>query len=199
MRDERGDRALSQAGIHREGHVGRAKELVDDLRHEHRQALAAEFGRRRDADPAAFDDLLEGVLETRRRGHAAVALALAAFLVADAIERSQHLLAELGGLAENSFDDVRRCVGEAGQVGIAVDAEDVVKQELHVIDRRLVARHEFGSPGCESQHECRGRQESKEAACLGAAKSETQAGRPRACFWRGEISRGCFANHKSQF
>ena len=53
----------------------------------HRQALAAEFRRRRDADPAAFDDLLEGVLETRRRGHAAVALALAAFLVADAIER----------------------------------------------------------------------------------------------------------------
>ena len=144
---QRGDRALGQPRIHREGHVGRAQELVDDLRHEHRQALAAELGRRRDADPAAFDDLLEGVLEARRRGHAAVALALAAFLVADAIERRQHLLAELGGLAENGLDDVGRCVGEAGQIGIAVDVEDVVQQELHVIDRRLVARHGFGSPG----------------------------------------------------
>ena len=78
-------------------------------------------------------------------------LALAAFLVADAVERRQHLLAELGGLAENGLDDVGRCVGEAGQIGIAVDVEDVVQQELHVIDRRLVARHEFGSPGGESQ------------------------------------------------
>ena len=37
-----------------------------------RQALAAEFRRRRNADPAAFDDLLEGVLEAGRRGDAAV-------------------------------------------------------------------------------------------------------------------------------
>ena len=63
----------------------------------------------------------------------------------------EHLLAELGGLAEDGLDDIGRRVGEAGQVGIAVDVEDVVQQELHVIDRRLVARHDFGSPGGESQ------------------------------------------------
>ena len=146
VRDQRRDRALRQPRIHGEGHVGRAQELVDDLRHDHRQALAAELGRRRDADPAAFDDLLEGVLESGRRGHAAVAGALAAFLVADAVERGQHLLAELGGLAEDRLDDVGRRIGEAGQVGIAVDVEDVVQQELHVFDRRLVARHGLDPP-----------------------------------------------------
>ena len=81
--------------------------------------------------------------------------ALAAFLVADAIERRQHLLAELGGLAEDGLDDVGRGVGEAGQIGIAVDVEDVVQQELHVIDRRLVARHGFGSPGADGESQTR--------------------------------------------
>ena len=70
--DQRRDRALGQPRIHREGHVGRAQELVDELRHHHRQALPAELRRRRDADPAAFDDLPERVLEAGRRGHAAV-------------------------------------------------------------------------------------------------------------------------------
>ena len=150
VREQRRDRALGQAGIHRERHVGRAQELVDDLRQDHRQALAAELGRRRDADPAAVDDLLEGVLEARRRRHAAVGRALAAFLVADAIERRQHVLAELRGLAEDRLDHVGRGVGEARQIGIALDVEDVVQQELHVLDRRLVARHRLSVPGSES-------------------------------------------------
>ena len=43
VHQDRGDRALGEAGIHREGQVGGRQELVDLLGHEHRQALAAEF------------------------------------------------------------------------------------------------------------------------------------------------------------
>ena len=32
-------------------------------------------------------------------------------------------------------------IREAGQIGIAVDVEDVVQQELHVIDRGFVGGH----------------------------------------------------------
>ena len=155
VRKQRRDRPLRQPRIHGEGHVGRAQELVDDLRHDRRQALAAEFERRRYSDPAAFDQLPEGVLKARRRGHAAVGRAFAAFLVADAIERRQHMLAQFCSLAEHRLDDVGRGVREAGQVGVALDVEDVVQQELRVLDRRLVARHRLSSPDAAANRDAR--------------------------------------------
>ena len=59
------------------------------------QALAAIFGRHRDAHPAALGILPVGLLEPGRRRHAAVVMARAAFEVADAVERGEHLLGEL--------------------------------------------------------------------------------------------------------
>ncbi len=141
MDDERRDRALGQSRIHGEGHVGGAEEFVDDLGQHARQALAAEFGRHRDADPAARDDLLEGVLEAVRRGDAAVGMARAALLVADPVERRERVLAELGRFAQNGLDQVGRGVGEAGQIGMTLDMEDVAQQEHDVVDRGLVDRH----------------------------------------------------------
>ncbi len=66
-------------------------EFGDDLAQRDRQSLPAEFRRRRQAEPAAFGDLLEGFLEAFRRGDAAIVMADAAFEVADAVERLQHL------------------------------------------------------------------------------------------------------------
>lgn len=107
----------------------------------HRQATATELGRRRQTEPAALRDLLERFLETLRRGDAAVIGALAAFEIAHAIERLQHLFGELGSFAQNGFAHVARRVGEAGQIVVAVDLEDVVEQEIHVFDGGFVDRH----------------------------------------------------------
>jgi hypothetical protein len=85
VRDQRGNGALREAGIHGESHVGRAEKFVDRFRERHRQALPAELGRRRDTHPAAFDVLLVGLFESLWRDHAAVVAPLAAFLVADAV------------------------------------------------------------------------------------------------------------------
>ncbi len=110
-------------------------------RERHRQALAAELGRSRQTKPAAFGHLLEGVLETLRRGDAAVIGTLAAFEIADAVERLQHLFGELGGFAQDRLAHIARRVGEAGQIVVAVDLEDVVEQEAHVFDGGFVDRH----------------------------------------------------------
>jgi hypothetical protein len=103
----RGDRALGQAGIHGEGHIAGTEEFVDHFGNCHRQALPAEFFRHRNADPAAVDHLLEGFLETFGRRDRTVGVAGAALHVADAIERGQDVLAELGRLAQHRLDHVR--------------------------------------------------------------------------------------------
>ena len=139
--EDRRGRALREARIHGKGHVRRAKKFADGLRERHRQALAAEFGRRRGADPAAFGQPLVGVLESGRRGHRAVRLALAAFLVADAIERRQHVLAEFRRFFEHRLDQIGRGVGKARQVVVAIDVEHIAQQEHHVANRCLVSRH----------------------------------------------------------
>ena len=84
---QRRDRALGQARIHREGDVRAAEQLVDHHGERAGQPLPAIFGRHRDAHPAAVGVLLVGFLEAGRRGDAAVVVALAAFEVADAVER----------------------------------------------------------------------------------------------------------------
>src|SRR6185312_7158750 len=93
------------------------------------------------ADPAALDQLPEGILEAGGRGDAAVGAADAAFAVAGAVERGQNLLAELRRLAQNGFDNIGRGVGKARQITVTVEMEDVVQQEQRVIHWRLVGRH----------------------------------------------------------
>ncbi len=61
VHQNRRGRAHGEAAIHRERHVGGDLEFVDRLRERHRQALPAIFSRRRQAEPATFGDLLEGV------------------------------------------------------------------------------------------------------------------------------------------
>ena len=139
---QRRDRALGQTGIHGERHVRRAEELVERLRQHHRQALAAEFGGRRYAEPAAGGQPLIGVLKPGRRRHRAVVVPAAAFLVADAVERREHLFGEFCRLPEHRLDKIGRGFGEAGQIVVAIDVEHVAQQEHHIVDGSLVARHD---------------------------------------------------------
>ena len=138
---DRGDRALRQRRIHREGEIGGGLEFVDRDGERGRQALAAIFGRRRDADPAALDQAGISLAETLGRGDAAVVMALAALDIAGTIERGQHLGGELAGLGEHRFQRVGRGVGKTRQIVVAGDLEHVVEEEQDLLDWRCVARH----------------------------------------------------------
>lgn len=141
VHDECCGRTHGEATIHRERHIGGDLEFGDGLRQRHRQALATEFSGSREAEPAAFGDLLVRFLEAFRRGHAAVVVALAAFEIADAIQRLQHFFAELGGFAQNRLAHIGGRVSKAGQIVVAIELKHVVEQEADVFERGFVAGH----------------------------------------------------------
>ena len=89
----------------RERHPPNRQEVADGRAAIHSQ-LDVDGG---EPGPAALDKPVVGVLEARRRAHDAV-LEPAALLVARAIERKQHVLAELGGFFADRLDDVGRGV-----------------------------------------------------------------------------------------
>ena len=138
---QRRGRAHGQAAIHRKRHIGRALEFGDGLGQRHRQPLPAIFRRRREAEPAALGHLLERFLEAFRGGHRAVVMADAAFEIADAIERLQHLFAEFGRLVQDRLADIGGGVAKAGKIVVAVDLKHVVEQEIDVFQGGFVARH----------------------------------------------------------
>ncbi len=65
------------------------------------------------------------------------------FDVADPVQGSQHFFRETGGLGERRLDDIRREVGKACQVGIAIDIEHIVEKKEEVLNGRFVRRHGF--------------------------------------------------------
>ena len=138
---DRGDRALHEAGIHREGEIGGGEKFVDRDGERRRQALAAKFRRRRHADPAALDQVRISLAETLRRRDAAVGVARAALDVAAPIERGQHFGGELAGLGQNRLKGVGRGIGKARQVVVPADLEHVVEEEQHLLDWRFVTWH----------------------------------------------------------
>ena len=69
-------------------------------------------------------------------------MAPAAFLVADAIERGEHVLAEFCRLREHGFDDVGGGFGKTRKIVVALDVEHVAQQEHHLVDRSPVGRHD---------------------------------------------------------
>src|SRR5207302_1848655 len=92
--------AVREAGIHAEGHVRRADHLLEAEIERVRQPLPAigrVAGERR---PAALAECLVGLLEALGRAHDTV-LVGATLLVAAAIEREEHLLAQLAALLED--------------------------------------------------------------------------------------------------
>ena len=143
LNQKRRDRAGRQALIHLEAVVG-GQHIFADRRADHlRQALPAIFLRCGQSRPAGLAPLPVGFLEAGRSGHRAIIGPLAANLVADLVERLEHLLAELAGLLEHRVDHVGAGVREPGQVGIAADVEDLVENEAGVAHRGGIDGHQL--------------------------------------------------------
>ena len=104
---QRLDRPVGEHRAEREGQVRRLPHLHHRRGDKLRQALPAEFGRELQRVPAAFDELLVGLLEALRRRDLAV-LPGRAFLVAGPVERRQHFGGELRALVQDLLDQVRR-------------------------------------------------------------------------------------------
>ncbi len=123
------DTALAQHGQQGEGHVGAVEHVDAGLFQHLGQALAAIGRVGGDAVPATFGIGLDGVEETGRQGHAAVAQPDAR-LVADPVERRQHVAGQLGGGIEHR---VAQVAIEINRVQ-SVHADDVVEAEGDVAD-----------------------------------------------------------------
>ena len=132
--------AAGQPGIDAEGKIGRGDHLLDDEIDELGQALAAIGGIGGERGPAAGDEGAIGLGESGGRAHHAV-LEMAALLVARPVERRQLPLAELGTGGEDGGDGVRRRLLMAGQPAQLPDIEQLLEQEAHLAQRRLVGRH----------------------------------------------------------
>jgi hypothetical protein len=140
---DRGDGAGGEAVIHFERLVGGEQIFGDGGADRLRKALAAILLGRGEGRPAALDELVPGLLEARRRRDAAVLVADAAFLVADPVQGRQHLGSEAAALGQYRLDHVGGGVLEAGQVGVALDAEHVLQDEAGLADGGGVAGHEL--------------------------------------------------------
>ena len=106
-----------------------------------RQPLAAHFRLGRQKRPAILDQLLVGFRKAIRRLHAGIVMAHASLLVADRVQGEQNFLCKLAAFVENGIDEVRRGLLETRQVRIILDLQQVLQDELHVADWRVVAGH----------------------------------------------------------
>jgi hypothetical protein len=70
-----------------------------------------------------------------------VVMALAAFLVADAVQGRQHVFAEFGRFIEHRLDEIRCGVSKARQIVVAIDVKHVAQQKHYVPNGSLVGRH----------------------------------------------------------
>ena len=143
---ERGHRALGQAGIHPEGEVRPRGEFLDRRVEGMRQALTAVGLGHGEAHPAPLRVGVVGRLEPGGRAHGAVAVPAAALDVAGPVQGGQHLLGELGALTQDRLDDVRGGVGEPGEIVAGMETQHVVEQEQRVVDRCAILRHLWLSP-----------------------------------------------------
>ena len=137
----RGYRALRQADVHRESHVRGDHVLLECIRDDMRQTLAAVGGIRGESAPACGNECVVGLLETGRRADASVRMTGAAMFVAHLIQWLGHFLDEFCAFREDRTDEVRSRLFKAGQIRVLLNFEHLVQDELGVGDRRLVDWH----------------------------------------------------------
>ena len=107
-----------------------------------RQALPADRRVAGQGRPAAVAKRVPGLLEALGRGDHAIAVVVAAFFVTRAIDREQHLGAELAALLEHLVDQFAIGLRMRGQLLERVfDLQQLVDDELHVAQRGLVLGH----------------------------------------------------------
>ena len=190
VREERGDRAHGQAGIHREGHVRRGGELVHDHVQRVGQALPAVFRGHRKADPAPGGVGRISLPKAFGRRDPPVPVPGAALEVADPVQGLQNLLAEPRPLRQDRLDRVGRGVGEAREVAVALDPENVVKQEQGVLDGRPVDRHRLWTS--RKTGDPRGRRPTSRAGAAGGRdRPHLSISRPRRKHRGSELKTRC--------
>ena len=129
--------AVGQARVHAPGPVGLADHLADGQPEGFRQTLAAVLDVMGQARPAAFDELLVGLLEAGRGLHA-VGAPGAAFQVANAVQRSDHLFAELRTFLEDGVDHVgSRVFGARQALVVRFVAQQLVANETDITQGAL--------------------------------------------------------------
>ncbi len=140
MHGERAIGAAGEARIHAERHVGGADHLLDADIEGMREPLSAIGRIAAERRPAALAKGLVGLLEALGRTHDAV-LVGAALLVAGAIERKQHLFAELAAFLEHRRKNLRRGLFIARQFGERGNVEQLVEDEAEVAEGSFVDGH----------------------------------------------------------
>ena len=139
---QRFDCAHGQQGADRKSQVRRAAHFLDCRTQDLRQPLATKLGRRGQANPAAGTEGAISLLPARRRAHTRRGQ-LAAFDIANTIERCQHLGAQPGRLVEHRIHQVGRRFFVTGQLRNLVQPDDLVEHEAHVLHRSLIMAHSF--------------------------------------------------------
>ena len=137
MRIQRLDRRQRQQRAEAEGDVRRAPDLGAGRVDRQRQALAAEGLRPGHRVPAAVGPALVGI-GPARRGRDLVAVELDAVLVADPVERRQHVGRELAGFLQHGGGDVGVEIAVMAGFDGGLQAGAMVERKQHVVDRRAV-------------------------------------------------------------
>jgi hypothetical protein len=137
VRVERLDRAQRQQRAEAEGDIRGAPDLRAGRVDCQRQALAAKCFRSRHRIPPGGGPALIGVRPARRGRHLVIG-ELDAVLIANAIERRQHVGSKSPGFLEHRRGDVAVEVAVmAGPYG-RLQAGAMIEREQHVVDRRAV-------------------------------------------------------------
>ena len=114
---------MREARIHPQRLVGSIDELLGHEAQHVRQTLSAVLDWRGQRAPASFAVQVEGVLESLRRGDAAIGVASAALQIALPVERGEHFGRELAALLNHRIDHLRAGIFKAGQLAIAFQLE----------------------------------------------------------------------------
>ena len=137
---DRGGRAVGEARIEAERHVGRADHLLDQLVDRLGQTLPAPFGIGSERRPATFAELVVSLLEALGRAHHAI-LVGATLQIARGVDRQQHVLGDLVGLLQHGVEQIGGELLELFQAAEAIVGEQFVEHEAHVPQRRVIDLH----------------------------------------------------------
>ena len=140
VRFDRLHRPGGEQRAQREGHVGRVPHLDRRGSQKPRQPLPAIFGIAAETVPAIADELAVGRAKALGGDDAVLGQGGAA-LVAELVERREHLAGELRRLLEHHRRQLRGRFLIAGQGGQALQVRQFVDYERHVADGGTIRRH----------------------------------------------------------
>ena len=132
--------AWVSVGGQAERETGRLPHLQERERHGARQAVPAEFGRKRRRGPAGGGEAGVGLGKSIRRQYRAV-FDPAALPVGGRVKRGNHLGGELAGLVEHPIHQIGARRFERREARKRLEIDDLVEDEAHVVKRRGIGGH----------------------------------------------------------